>query len=267
MKRIIIVLIILLIILVILGLDNRVTVTNYDVVDNRINSDFKIALITDTHSCDYGEKQEELIYLLDAEKPHIILLSGDIIDDEMPIEKGYETVEEISQIAPAFYVTGNHEIWSRKSDEMKSAIRSHGITVLEGDFKTIDVNGNTINIMGVDDPSHREYENQIELLEDTESEGINFLLAHRPDRFNDYININPDYIFSGHAHGGQWRFPILLEDGLLAPNQGLFPKYTKGIIDVEFANLIISRGLSRESTRIPRIYNSPEIVMINFKSE
>ena len=139
--------------------------------------------------------------------------------------------------------------------------------MLEGDFKTIDVNGNTINIMGVDDPSHRDYENQIELLEDTESEGINFLLAHRPDRFNDYININPDYIFSGHAHGGQWRFPILLEDGLLAPNQGLFPKYTKGIIDVEFANLIISRGLSRESTRIPRIYNSPEIVIINFKSE
>jgi predicted MPP superfamily phosphohydrolase len=53
-----------------------------------------------------------------------------------------------------------------------------------------------------------------------------------------------------------------LENGLIAPNQGFFPKYTNGAYSFGGATLVVSRGLARESTRVPRMFNRPELVMI-----
>jgi len=52
-------------------------------------------------------------------------------------------------------------------------------------------------------------------------------------------------------------------NGLLATNQGFFPKYAGGFYQLDNTSMIVSRGLARESTRIPRIFNRPEIVIIN----
>ena len=53
-----------------------------------------------------------------------------------------------------------------------------------------------------------------------------------------------------------------LVNGLYAPHQGLLPRYAGGQYQVDGADLIVSRGLSRESTRIPRLFNRPELVVI-----
>lgn len=249
------------------GLNNSIVTTTYDVSNEKVSGNFKVALITDTHSCDYGENQEELIGRLKSENPDLILLGGDIVDDKMPPEKGYETIELVSKLAPTYYVSGNHEIWTKEITSIKEKISDYGVKVLDGNMESINIKGNKINIMGLDDPSAIDYKKQLESLEKLDfNEGINFLLAHRPDRFSEYEDINPDYIFSGHAHGGQWSVPMILPNGVFAPNQGLFPKYTRGVIDVEFSTLIVSRGLSRESTRIPRLHNPPEIVIIYFSN-
>ena len=92
------------------------------------------------------------------------------------------------------------------------------------------------------------------------------LLAHRPERIEDYLQYPFDLIVSGHAHGGQWRIPGIL-NGLLAPNQGFFPPYAGGQYDFADTTLIVSRGLARESTRIPRIFNRPELVVIDLVPE
>lgn len=97
-----------------------------------------------------------------------------------------------------------------------------------------------------------------------DSQDLTLLLAHRPERIEDYEEIQPDYVFSGHAHGGQWRLPLLLEKGLFSPSQGFFPKYSVGINEFDSFTMVISRGLSRESTRVPRFYNPPEIVVVCF---
>ncbi len=265
LKKLILIIFIITAIIVIPGLNNSVIVTTYNNSDERIITPFKVVLITDTHSCDYGDNQIELISKVRAENPDIILLGGDIVDDVLPMEKGYETIIELSKLAPAYYVSGNHEIMTKMVDEIKANLKNMDVKVLDGVVETIDIVGNKITIMGIDDPTIRSYQMQLEELKNNaQNENISFLLAHRPERLEDYESLNPDFIFSGHAHGGQWRLPIVLESGLLAPHQGFFPKLTNGVVDVGYGKLIVSRGLSRESTWIPRIYNSPEIVVVNF---
>ncbi|NLM06103.1 MAG: metallophosphoesterase [Tissierellia bacterium] len=265
-KIIYLIALLVLIVFIIIGLNNKVITTTYYIEDKRLKKGFKVILITDTHSCKYGEGQREVLDKIASEKPDLILLSGDIIDDDLPMELGFWTVKKIAEFAPTFYVTGNHEIWSQKYDYIKDRIRAFGIKVLEGNGESIEINGNEILIMGLDDLEiGGEYNRQLMDLEKVHSDKLTFLLAHRPERLMDYDRLDLDYVFSGHAHGGQWRLPVILERGLLAPNQGLFPKYTVGVNDLGSYRLIVSRGLSRESTIIPRFYNPPEVVVINFE--
>ena len=72
-----------------------------------------------------------------------------------------------------------------------------------------------------------------------------------------------DLILAGHAHAGQIMIPFI-KKGLYAPNQGIFAKYVSGTYSLENGSiLIVSRGLARESTKAPRFFNHPEIVVID----
>ena len=93
-------------------------------------------------------------------------------------------------------------------------------------------------------------------------ESFNLLLIHAPDNFEDYARLGFDLVLCGHTHGGQWRIPGLL-NGIYAPGQGLFPKYAGGLYEKDGTTMIVSRGLAKESTYIPRIFNRPELVIID----
>ena len=84
-------------------------------------------------------------------------------------------------------------------------------------------------------------------LADDES-SYTILLSHRPELFESYARCNIDLVLSGHAHGGQFRLPFI--GGLIAPNQGLFPKYDAGLYTSDSTNMVVSRGLGNSrSTR------------------
>lgn len=265
-KRILLVISLLVLLFFVFGLNHRVGVTQYTMFDQKIKGPFKVAFLADTHSCDFGKDDHEIIGKLEEMRPDIVLLGGDIVDDELPMEKGLALVKRIAKKYPSFYVTGNHEIWSGKHEYIKNRIAGFGVKVLSGEMETIKINNTTVNIMGIDDPDVGAsiYDAEHEKLKQMPEEGIRLLLAHRPERVEDYRTLGVDYVFSGHAHGGQWRIPLILDNGLFAPNQGFFPKYTVGVHPLGAGKMIVSRGLSRESTRIPRFYNPPEIVMVNF---
>lgn len=266
-KRIKIAIIVLLSIFILLGLKNDVMITNYKIVDSRVKEPFGVVQISDTHSCYYGESQKEIVDKVKELKPDLIFLTGDIIDDKLPEDNAFELLEKLKDYK-MFYVTGNHEIWTRKSEELKERIRKLGITVLDGKEVVEEVKGNRIRIMGVDDTGEDYGVGDFSNIKmKNENADISMLLFHRPDMYDAFKELKPDYIFSGHAHGAQWRIPFILENGLLAPAQGFFPKLTKGVHDIGFGKLIISRGLSRESTRIPRFYNRPEIISVDFSKE
>ena len=106
------------------------------------------------------------------------------------------------------------------------------------------------------------FDQQLDALK-AQAQEANFtiLLTHRPELFERYVARGFDLVLCGHAHGGQWRIPGVL-NGLLAPNQGLFPPYAGGRYERGNTTMIVSRGLAKETTFVPRILNPPELVVV-----
>ena len=276
----------LLVLLILIACDTRLKIVHYTIESDKITASVRIALLTDLHSCNYGKNQKNLIEAVQKQNPDIVLLGGDIFDDKLPYDNAEIVVRQLAEQYPCYYVTGNHEYWSRDSGTILDIVKDCGVTALAGECDTININGQMLNICGVDDPDVEKYlvegmpiEQQlknaskaaqdavlaVEMQGTIDSEIFTILLSHRPELFETYQNYDFDLIFSGHAHGGQWRIPGIM-NGLYAPNQGLFPELAGGRYDFEDGTMIVSRGLARESTRVPRIFNRPELVIIDIQN-
>jgi len=268
-----------LVLLILFSCDSRLKNVYYTVESDKLSAPVRIALLTDLHSCRYGENQKNLIEAVQKQNPDIVLLGGDIFDDKVPHKNAELTVKQLAEKYPCYYVTGNHEYWSREVGKILDSIESYGVTVLSGECDTITINGQIINICGVDDPDAEVYlaegvpmeqqlaranEEAVKVEKIAGTEIFTVLLSHRPELFETYQNYDFDLVLSGHAHGGQWRIPGIL-NGLFAPNQGLFPEYAGGRYDYTGGTMIVSRGLARESMPVPRIFNRPEVVIIDVK--
>lgn len=253
------------------GLYNKLKIVNYTIESDKIDAPVRIALITDLHSCRYGDHESELIEAIDSQHPDIILLGGDIFDDKIGNENTIDFLEGINGRYPIYYVTGNHEFWggTDQYDVQMSILDDMDIPRLQGDVLSLDINGNEIGLVGVDDYDGYLVDEDL-VLEDQfvnaylnlDADTYNIILAHRPEYIDTYSAHNYDLALCGHAHGGQWRIPGIL-NGLYAPNQGLFPRYAGGLYQEDNTTMIVSRGLARESTRLPRLYNRPELVIID----
>ncbi len=269
-KKFIITVIILL--FIIIACDARLKTVVYEVESEKVNHPITLALITDLHSDWYGKEQKTLIHAVNEQKPDIVLLVGDIFDDDGDYDNAEITLKHLTDKYPCYYVTGNHEYWGGDAENILEIISSYGVTILSGDCNTVEIDGQIINICGVDDPDAVNYVNGATGMEEqlaaaeslADISHYTVLLSHRPELADTYAEYDFDLVLSGHAHGGQWRIPGIL-NGLYAPNQGLFPKYAGGRYDYGSWMHIVSRGLARESTPIPRIFNRPELVIIEIK--
>ncbi len=252
---------------IIYGMRSLLVIQAYVVDSDKVSEPIRLAVIADLHSCDYGIEQKELLDAIDGATPDVIVMVGDIVDDVLPSNNAKTFFEGIAYNYPCYYVSGNHEYWSGDIEGVKSLISSYGMIVLEGEQQIIEVNGQKISISGIDDPEigEKEWLHQLMTVDHQIEEAIfSVLLTHRPERIDAYNLTEFDLVLAGHAHGGQWRIPGLL-NGLVAPNQGLFPKYAGGIYEFDNQKMIVSRGLARESTRVPRIFNATELVVVTIK--
>ena len=255
------------------GFDNRLTGRRYGVAAG-LPAPMRLALITDFHSCRYGDGARELIEAVGAQAPDLVLLGGDIFDDGLPDDNARALLEGLSARYPCYYVTGNHEYWAGEEafHAKMDIIEDCGVVNLGGRALRVPVGGATLTLCGLDDPrafgrsattGDAAWLARLDAMaaESEKSGGFRLLLTHRPEAFGDYADAGFDLVLAGHAHGGQWRVPGLV-NGLFAPDQGLFPKYGGGRYESGGTVMIVSRGLARESTRVPRIYNPPELVVI-----
>lgn len=271
-RKLIIAAIVILILLMIS--DMRLKTVVYTVDTGKLDQPVRLALITDLHSCRYGREQQTLIRAVNEQKPDIILLGGDIFNDGSSYENAEITLQYLSAQYPdsCYYVTGNHEFWSEDIESIVTIVESYGITVLQGDYADVEAGGQSLRLFGVDDPDATIYcqgsTNILQQLnriqEKIDPDCCNVLLSHRPELIDIYKRYDFDLVLSGHAHGGQWRIPGIL-NGLYAPNQGLLPKYAGGRYDFDRGTMIVSRGLARESTPVPRLFNRPELVIIDLQ--
>lgn len=262
------------IILVIAAFYNGLVVRRYTVQTDKMKQgeSLRIVLLTDLHSHIYGENQSELVSLIKKQQSDVILLVGDIADDKIPFRGVRLLLEGIKGIAPAYYVTGNHEFWSFDAESIKEIIRSYGVKVLEGEYEQRMAGGTMITFAGIDDPDMemfgRPAPDWAHELEEAFSQlkyesGFKILLSHRPERIEEYIKYDFDLVVSGHSHGGQIRIPLIL-NGLYAPDEGWFPKYAGGLYRHGTLTHIVSRGASNP-LRIPRIFNPPEVIVIDIQ--
>lgn len=263
--------------LILPGFYNALKVVTYRLPVEGAGGTVRIALVTDLHSCAYGAGMKTLLDALDAQTPDLVLLGGDIFDDVLPDDNTETFLRGIGEKYPCYYVTGNHEYRSgAEAFARKMAIlESCGVSRLSGEAAEMTIHGLRLCVCGVDDPDAwrvgRTFDPHVENSFSAQLAGVsaladpdayNILLTHRPEFFGDYCGLGFDLVLVGHAHGGQWRIPGIL-NGLLAPNQGLFPKLAGGQYERDGTVMIISRGLARESTRVPRWYNRPELVIID----
>lgn len=227
---------------------------------------FKIAHVSDLHNAVFGRKNERLLSLIRAAEPDIIAITGDLIDSRhTDIDSALAFVEAAAEIAPVYYVTGNHE--SRLDfDEIEPRLIAAGARVLRNEAEDIGRGGERIRLAGIDDPSFirtggTAEERAAAELEQLGDGGGTFtvLLAHRPELVEVYAEYGAGLVLSGHAHGGQVRLPFL--GGLYAPGQGLLPEYDSGLYSLGETQMVVSRGLGNSVAPL-RVNNRPELVIV-----
>ena len=235
---------------------------------------FRIVQVSDLHNAEIGEGNEKLLTTLQDVQPNIIVLTGDLIDSrKTKVDVALKFAQNAMQIAPCYYVTGNHEARVTEYSELKEGLTALGVVVLEDTHTKVELDGESITLLGVNDPSFQtDY-----LLGDAETvmrgtlsrlteetDGFTLLLSHRPELFDIYVEFGIDLVFSGHAHGGQFRLPFI--GGVFAPNQGFFPKYDGGMFVQGNTSMLVSRGVG--NSIIPfRINNKPEVILIELIKE
>ena len=216
-KRVLFVVVFVLVVLIVWTLwgNTALEVNEYEVVSDRIPQGFegfRIAQVSDLHNAEFGEGNEKLIQLLSQTDPDIIVLTGDLIDSRhTDIEIALDFARQAIKLAPVYYVSGNHEARVREYEDLKLGLAEAGVVILENQNVQITREGESITLMGIDDPSFQEdylfgdsesvARQAIDDLQN-ESEGYTILLSHRPELFDLYVDTGMDLVFSGHAHGG-----------------------------------------------------------------
>ncbi len=257
--------------------NNSIVFSKYEYKNSDIPfefNDFNIVQISDLHNKVFGKKQSKLLEKVKDLSPDIIVVTGDMIDRRRyNLENAMYFIEEAIKIAPVYYVSGNHEAWSEKYSEIKKRLIDTGVYVLDDETVKINKDNSSINILGLSDPafitsSYIDETNTSNMEEYLNSyskiEGFKILLSHRPELLDLYSKNDIDLVFSGHAHGGQVRIPFL--GGIIAPNQGFFPKYTSGSYNSNKTTMFVSRGLGNSLFPL-RVFNRPEIISVTLESK
>lgn len=250
--------------------------THYEVSSERLPDGFDgyiIAQISDLHNARFGEDNSQIIRILEKEKPNLIVITGDLIDsNDKNIDNVLYFAEQAMEIAPCYYVTGNHEAWvGGDYDALEEKLQETGVVILHDEAITLSEKDDTIRLIGLDDPDFTNRKAAVQMhtpeakLKNLNLQnGFKLLLSHRPEAFNTYVAHDIDLVLTGHAHGGQFRIPFI--GGVVAPNQGLFPSYDAGEYHEGNTTMIVSRGIGNSVIPV-RINNRPEVVIVELRAE
>ena len=261
--------------------NQAIEVTEYKAASEEVPEEFngyRIVQVSDLHNAEFGEDNGELLHIIKSSEPDMIVLTGDFVDSRhTDIDIALKFAEKAVHIAPVYYVTGNHEARIQKSgqyDILKDGLKDCGVRVLENERVVLEKPGAQIHLIGLQDPAFAGETSSFntdgsylkEQLESLCSEAVGYgiLFSHRPELFNIYTDCNVNLVLSGHAHGGQIRLPFI--GGVIAPGQGLFPKYDAGLYTAEDTSMIVSRGLGNSLFPF-RVNNRPELVVVELQNK
>lgn len=230
-----------------------------------------IVQLSDLHGMEFGEDNEELIGRVREIGPDYIFLTGDLQDRyrQTPIDYSVSLGGALAEIAPTYFVTGNHEWALPDVPGLKRALEVAGVQVLTNEYTVLARDGDNAVLAGIDDPNgYADQKTPEEVAEEVRAAfdaPFWMLLAHRNNYFEDeYCRLGADLVISGHGHGGLVRLPFT--DGLVSVERTFFPSYTAGFYQAGGADLFVSRGLGN-SGRTFRLFNRPQVAVLTLKRE
>ena len=253
------------------GANNRIEVTKYTYETDALSvsfNGFRIVHLTDLHNKVFAEENEALLREVRALEPDIIVLTGDFIDasNHTNVEDALLFMRQIPEVAPTYYVYGNHEHYLSKEvlSSFEEKIKEYGVHFLYNETVQIESQtGQTLSLIGLDDLSLQA--NILKTLADEAPDDFQILLSHEPQYLRTYYaETGVDLVFSGHAHAGQWRIPFT-HQGLYAPDQGILPEFTDGVYTEGDTTMYLSRGLGNSGFPL-RLFNHPEIVCVTLQT-
>ena len=250
----------------------RVVVTNYDLGYDTLPEafeGFRIVELSDLHMAEYGRDNARILELVKEQRPDIITLNGDFIEKRADMDYGEQTallkpfLMSLAEIAPCYFVSGNHEWASGELPELSALLENAGIKYMHNEFVLIGRAEEQIVLAGVEDPNGPadmlKPEELVDIIETAYPDSFRILLAHRTYWMNIYPELKVNIIFCGHAHGGVVRLPFL--GGVFGTDMDFFPKYDGGVYNEGGYDMVLSRGLGG-SVPMPRFLNNPEIVSV-----
>lgn len=228
---------------------------------------FKIVQLSDLHGAEFGEDGMGLVEKVKELEPDIIALTGDFVTDEGDLAAVKKLAGRLTELCPAYFVSGNHEFGSGLAVKVRNILERAGVKYLSNEYLTINRGEDEILLGGVEDPlAYADMLSPDELaqkMNDAAPDAFKILLGHRNYWMTEYPELPVDLIFCGHAHGGLIRIPGV--GGLIGTDRRLFPDFDAGEYNNGRYTLIVSRGLGN-SVPIPRVFNRPEIVCVELSS-
>ena len=234
----------------------------------KLGSGIKIAHISDLHKRRFGMNNERLVEKVKAEKPDIIIISGDLVSrSETDFSPAEALLKGLHELAPVYMIYGNHEqsIYRENLRAFKKMLSRNQEILLRNGCAELTVKDRTLKIYGLLEDYGVYKKNggyrKLEVLKESDIEkllgkcpdGEVLLLAHNPFFGEEYAKWGAKYIFSGHVHGGSVR---IFGKAMLSPERRFFPKYAKGVYDFGDKKLLVSAGLGKL-----RLFDPPEIVI------
>lgn len=241
--------------------------------ESKTVKEYKIAQISDFHNTNSKRLKNSIIKSLKEVQPNIIVITGDLIDSRRTsATTAYEFLKKITDIAPVYYVLGNHESRKENIQEITERFLETGVNILRNEKVEL---FEGMELVGLDDANFFSPTEQEALSKEvkeklkhklqgiiTEKDKYIVLITHRPELLDIYSEVNVNLVLTGHAHGGQIRLPFV--GGLYAPSQGILPKYSKGKYAQDKTEMIVSGGIGNSGFPF-RVNNKPELVIINIK--
>ncbi|WP_419725258.1 metallophosphoesterase [Terrisporobacter petrolearius] len=262
---------------------NKLTTTNYSIKTNQINNSVNLVIISDLHDNQLGENNKDLINKINELTPDIILVVGDVVSSDSKDSKIVTNLmKQLCKENQVFYSLGNTDIDYIKSgrSNLIKDLENVGVTVLDNEYEDVKINSNIIRIGGMyayafglndnNDVDKNTMEKGVfDFLNDfQDTDNYKIMMAHRPDSFifgNASKVWDIDLVVSGHNHGGQVALPFV--GGLYGGDQGWFPKYDKGLFDLNKIKILITSGLGSGKQKLPRFNNPPEVVNLKISNE
>ena len=223
----------------------------------------RIAVVSDLHGKEFGEDNERLLaYIRDLE-PDCIAVVGDLLHEEAQLAMVPAVARGLAAIAPTYYVTGNHEWAAGVAPQLEELLTDYGVTVLSNEYVMLEQGGDRIALVGAEDPNgYADQPTVAQLLDQVRAEQgevYTVLLSHRNNHYAQYAEARADLTLSGHAHGGLIRLPGT--DGLIGPKRELWPTYTAGLYDLDYGQMVVSRGLGNQFPCF-RLFNRPDVPLV-----